>query len=265
MSSNVGGKQFPTVISDLLAFLHDRLKVYLRDQGIRHDVIDACLAMPGNDDLTLLVEPRPRARRLPQNRRRRQPPAGFKRANNILTQAEEKDGVEYSFGPDPHFAETDEERALFAALDAAEAAIAPALEAEDFAAAMAAMARLRAPIDAFFDAIAGQRRQPDRPPQPPEPAVSRIRADLPCRRRPDPDRGLIPHSSVEKSSRESAGAAPSGPARLRQADQARVCCTHDKGLPQCRNTRISPSSPKSPPPRRWRPRAMAGAPNACNG
>ncbi len=42
--------------ADLLAFLHDRLKVYLRDQGIRHDVIDACLAMPGNDDLTLLVK-----------------------------------------------------------------------------------------------------------------------------------------------------------------------------------------------------------------
>ncbi len=78
---------------------------------------------------------------------------GFKRANNILTQAEEKDGVEYCYGADLKFAESDEERALFAALDTAEAAIAPAMQAEDFAAAMTAMAALRAPIDAFFAAV----------------------------------------------------------------------------------------------------------------
>jgi glycyl-tRNA synthetase beta chain len=78
---------------------------------------------------------------------------GFKRANNILSQAEQKDGVEYSFGADVKFAETEEERALFAALDKAEAEIAPAMQAEDFARAMAAMAALRAPIDAFFTAV----------------------------------------------------------------------------------------------------------------
>jgi glycyl-tRNA synthetase beta chain len=78
---------------------------------------------------------------------------GYRRAANILTQAEEKDGVEYRFGADPKFAETDEERALFAALDTAKAAIGPALEAEDFAAAMSHMAALRAPIDAFFEAV----------------------------------------------------------------------------------------------------------------
>jgi glycyl-tRNA synthetase beta chain len=138
---------------DLLAFLHDRLKVHLRDEGLRHDVIDACLAMPGNDDLTLLVH---RARALgvflntDDGGNLLQ---GFKRANNILSQAEEKDGVEYSYGADVKFAETDEERALFAALDTAEPQIAQALTAEDFARAMAAMAALRAPIDAFFDAV----------------------------------------------------------------------------------------------------------------
>jgi len=78
---------------------------------------------------------------------------GFRRANNILTQAEEKDGVEYSFGADPKFAETDEERALFAALDRQEGAISSAIEAEDFAAAMQGMAALRAPVDAFFEAV----------------------------------------------------------------------------------------------------------------
>ncbi|MCC5966885.1 MAG: glycine--tRNA ligase subunit beta [Natronohydrobacter sp.] len=138
---------------DLLAFFHDRLKVHLRDQGIRHDVIDACLAMPGNDDLTLLVKRAGALSAFLKAADGENLLQGFKRANNILTQAEAKDGVEYSFGPDPKLAETDEERALFTALDQAEAAIRPAMQAEDFGTAMAAMAALRAPIDAFFEAV----------------------------------------------------------------------------------------------------------------
>jgi glycyl-tRNA synthetase beta chain len=120
---------------------------------VRHDVIDAVLAMPGNDDLTLLVA---RAEALSDTLKTEDGTnliQGFKRANNILTQAEAKDGVEYSYGPDVKFAETDTERALFAALDAAEARIAPAMAAEDFRAAMAAMAALRGPIDAFFEGV----------------------------------------------------------------------------------------------------------------
>lgn len=138
---------------DLLSFLHDRLKVYLKDQGIRHDIIDACLAMPGNDDLTLLVK---RATALSETLKTEDGAnllQGYKRANNILSQAEAKDGVEYSFGADPKFAETNEERALFAALDTAEATITPAMAKEDFGTAMAAMAALRRPIDAFFTAV----------------------------------------------------------------------------------------------------------------
>ncbi|WP_370868056.1 glycine--tRNA ligase subunit beta [Phaeovulum sp.] len=142
-----------SVASDLLAFFHDRLKVFLRDQGIRHDVIDACLAMPGNDDLTLLVKRAEALAAFLKTDDGENLLQGFKRANNILTQAETKDGVEYSYGADPKFAETEAERALFAALDAAEGAISPAIEAEDFAAAMTAMAALRAPIDAFFEAV----------------------------------------------------------------------------------------------------------------
>ena len=139
--------------ADLLAFLHDRLKVHLRDQGIRHDVIDACLAMPGNDDLTLLVTRAEALSAFLKTDDGENLIQGFRRANNILTQAEAKDGVEYSFGPDPKLAETPEETALFTALDQAEATIAPAMTTEDFPAAMAAMAALRAPIDAFFEAV----------------------------------------------------------------------------------------------------------------
>lgn len=141
------------VPEDLLAFFHDRLKVFLKDQGIRHDVIDACLAMPGNDDLTLLVKRADALAAFLKTDDGENLIQGFKRANNILTQAEEKDGVEYSFGADMKFAETDEERTLFNALDKAEATIAPAMQAEDFGTAMAAMASLRAPIDAFFTAV----------------------------------------------------------------------------------------------------------------
>ncbi|MEH6673360.1 MAG: glycine--tRNA ligase subunit beta [Sulfitobacter sp.] len=139
--------------SHLLSFLHDRLKVYLKDQGVRHDIIDACIAMEGNDDLTLLVK---RAKALSETLKTDDGEnliQGFKRANNILSQAEDADGVEYSFGADIKFAETEEERALFAALDTAEAQIKPAMEAQDFGTAMSAMASLRGPIDAFFDAV----------------------------------------------------------------------------------------------------------------
>ncbi len=142
-----------TDAADLLAFFHDRLKVYLRDQGIPHDVIDACLAMPGNDDLTLLVNRAQALAALLKTDDGTNLLQGFKRANNILTQAEAKDGVEYSYGPDAKFAEGPEELALFAALDLAEATIAPAMEAQDFVAAMQAMAALRGPIDAFFTAV----------------------------------------------------------------------------------------------------------------
>ena len=139
--------------NNLLSFLHDRLKVYLKDQGVRHDIIDACIAMEGNDDLTLLVK---RAKALSETLKTDDGEnliQGFKRANNILSQAEDADGVEYSFGADIKFAETEEERALFAALDTAEAQIKPAMEAQDFGTAMSAMASLRGPIDAFFDAV----------------------------------------------------------------------------------------------------------------
>lgn len=139
--------------ANLLSFFHDRLKVHLREQGIRHDVIDACVAMPGNDDLALLVRRATALSGFLKTEDGENLVQGFRRANNILTQAEERDGVEYSFGADAKFAEGPEEKALFAALDAAEGAIAQAGEAEDFTAQMAALAGLRAPIDAFFEAV----------------------------------------------------------------------------------------------------------------
>ena len=141
------------VASDLLGFFHDRLKVYLRDRGIPHDVIDACVAMDGNDDIALLVKRAEALSEFLASADGENLVQGFRRANNILTQAEEKDGVEYSFGADVKFAETDEERVLFGALETQGPKIDAAMQAEDFAAAMGAMAALRAPVDAFFEAV----------------------------------------------------------------------------------------------------------------
>ncbi len=145
--------KLPDVSADLLGFIHERLKVHLRESGIRHDVIDACIAMPDNDDLTLLVA---RARALAEfleTEAGENLLQGFRRANNILEQAEARDGVEYSFGADPKYARAPEEKALFDALSAQQGAISEAIANEDFAAAMQALAALRGPIDAFFEAV----------------------------------------------------------------------------------------------------------------
>ncbi len=143
----------PDTSDDLLRFIHDRLKVHLKGEGVRHDVIDACLAMPGSDDLALLVRRAEALAGFLGSEDGENLVQGYKRAANILAQAEDKDGVEYRFGANVKFAETAEEKALFTALEKAEAAVAPALDSDDFPAAMAAMAGLRAPIDAFFEAV----------------------------------------------------------------------------------------------------------------
>ncbi len=139
--------------ADLVAFFHDRLKVFLRDRGVRHDVIDACIAMDANDDITLLVKRAEALGAVLSTDDGVNLVQAFKRANNILTQAEEKDGVEYSFGADVKFAESLAETAVFAALDTAEPKIQSALAQEDFATAMTTMSGLRASVDAFFEAV----------------------------------------------------------------------------------------------------------------
>ncbi|MCK4712058.1 MAG: glycine--tRNA ligase subunit beta, partial [Marinosulfonomonas sp.] len=98
--------QLPDTSSNLLAFFHDRLKVYLKDKGISHDVIDACLAMPGNDDLTLLVKRAEALQAFLKTDDGENLLQGVKRASNILTAEEKKDGVEYSYGADIKFAQT---------------------------------------------------------------------------------------------------------------------------------------------------------------
>ncbi|HBY11960.1 MAG TPA: glycine--tRNA ligase subunit beta, partial [Rhodobacteraceae bacterium] len=138
---------------DLLGFFHDRLKVFLRDQGLRHDIIDACIAVSGNDNLTVLVK---RAQALSQFLKTDDGDnllQAFRRANNILSQAEAKDGVEYSYGADVKYAENAQERAVFEILDRQEPLIEQAMNAAEFSNALAGLAALRAPLDGFFEAV----------------------------------------------------------------------------------------------------------------
>ena len=147
-------KAYPGADKDnLLSFFHDRLKVYLRDQNIRYDVIDAAIAKEGSDDLVLVTK---RARALGaflNSEDGENLLQGFKRANNILSKAEEQDGVEYSYGADEKLAQKDEEKLLFKVLKSETPVIIAALENDDFQATMEHLAKLCRPVDGFFEAV----------------------------------------------------------------------------------------------------------------
>ncbi|MEM7498026.1 MAG: glycine--tRNA ligase subunit beta [Pseudomonadota bacterium] len=138
---------------DLLGFLADRLKVALRDQGVRHDVIQACFDLGGQDDLVLLVARVRAVQALLETEDGANLLAAYRRASNIVAAEAKRDGEPHDAAPDPALAADPAERALFDALAALEPRVAAALEGEDFAAAIAAMAELRAPVDTFFDDV----------------------------------------------------------------------------------------------------------------
>lgn len=140
------------MISDLLAFFADRLKVQLREQGARHDLVDAVFALGGQDDLLLVVKRVEALGALLATEDGRNLLAGYRRAANIL-KAEEKKGTRVADAVDPARFVMAEERALFTAVEFAAAEARAAVEREDFEAAMRALAALRAPVDAFFEAV----------------------------------------------------------------------------------------------------------------
>jgi len=140
-------------IEDLKYFIHQRMKVFLRDQSLRHDLIDACLSLDKGDDLALSVKKSFALMDFIETSDGSNLIQGFKRANNILLQAEQNDGVEYSYGADPKYAEEEAERNLFYALDNEEVKIRGAVEKENFVEAMNSMANLRMPIDSFFESV----------------------------------------------------------------------------------------------------------------
>jgi len=139
--------------ADLLAFFADRLKVQLRDQGARHDLVDAVFALDGQDDLVLIVRRVEALGKFLDTDDGKNLLAGTKRAANILRIEEKKDSAAYTGAPDAKLYQLAEEKALAAAIDAAKAEAGRAVGKEDFAAAMSAMSKLRPAVDAFFDKV----------------------------------------------------------------------------------------------------------------
>jgi glycyl-tRNA synthetase beta chain len=138
---------------DLLAFFADRLKVQLRDQGARHDLVDAVFSLGGQDDLLLVVRRVEALGKFLDSDDGKNLLAGTKRASNILSIEEKKDKRTFDGAPDTGLYELPEEKALAKAIDQVKSEASAAVAKEDFAAAMSAMAKLRPAVDAFFDKV----------------------------------------------------------------------------------------------------------------
>ncbi len=141
----------PSISDDLRAFLQDRLKVYLRDSGVRHDLIDAVIT-PGSCNLLQIVRRVEALGKLLDTEDGRNLLAGTKRAANILA-AEEKKGTRVADAVDPTLFREPAERALHEAVNQAGSRAAQAIEKEDFSAAMVALGALREPVDSFFEQV----------------------------------------------------------------------------------------------------------------
>jgi len=141
------------VPESLLSFFADRLKVYLRDKGARHDLIDAVFALGGQDDLVLIVARVEALGAFLDTEDGQNLLAGYKRAVNILRIEEKKDKASYSGTADETLLTEPAEKALFEAIAQADTVVRGHLEREDFTGAMAAVAKLRGPVDKFFDDV----------------------------------------------------------------------------------------------------------------
>lgn len=147
------GLKFPlTVEADLLAFFHDRLKVTLRDAGARHDLVDAVISAESNDILQITQRAEALSSLLSSDDGKNLL-AGYRRAANILAAEEKKDGKSYGGALDQSALKLPEEEALAFAVDAVQASVAAHVAKDDYKGAMAELATLRAPVDAFFTAV----------------------------------------------------------------------------------------------------------------
>ena len=145
----------------LLAFFTDRVKVYLRERGVRHDLVNAVFATGGEDDLERLRKRVEALKDFLGTEDGANLLTAYRRAVNILRIEEKKDGVRYEGEPDKTLFDHDEESTLQDRIAEANAGAKAALENEFFADAMTAMATLRAPVDAFFDRVTVNCEDPD--------------------------------------------------------------------------------------------------------
>jgi glycyl-tRNA synthetase beta chain len=146
-------KGFDQLASDLLSFFADRLKVQLREQGARHDLVDAVFALGNQDDLLMVVRRVEALGKFLDSDDGKNLLAGAKRASNILIIEEKKDKRTFDGATDAALYRLDEEKALARAIAQVKTEAGAAVAKEDFAAAMTAMAKLRPAVDAFFDKV----------------------------------------------------------------------------------------------------------------
>jgi glycyl-tRNA synthetase beta chain len=139
--------------TEVLSFFADRLKVQLREQGARHDLVDAVFALEGQDDLLMIVRRVEALGKFLDTDDGKNLLAGVKRAANILRIEEKKDDKVYDGAPDAALYALGDEKTLAKAIDRAKAEASAAVAKEDFAGAMTAMAKLRPAVDAFFDKV----------------------------------------------------------------------------------------------------------------
>jgi glycyl-tRNA synthetase beta chain len=147
------GKHVQKLSLDLLSFIADRLKVQLREQGARHDLVDAVFALEGQDDLLMVVRRVEALGKFLDTDDGKNLLAGTKRANNILSIEEKKDKRAFDGAPEPSLYSLAEEKALADAIDLAKVESGVAVMNEDFGSAMGAIAKLRPAVDAFFDKV----------------------------------------------------------------------------------------------------------------
>ena len=143
----------PEVSNDLLSFIHDRLTVFLKNENVRYDAIEACLNIEGNDNIFILSERVKSLSDVLKSEEGINLAAGFKRVNNIITKAEKDDGVVYELDPDSKFFESIEEKNLLLRLSEADISINTYLKNHNFTGAMSALGQLRAPIDEFLEKV----------------------------------------------------------------------------------------------------------------
>jgi glycyl-tRNA synthetase beta chain len=141
------------LITQLVSFFADRLKAQLREQGARHDLVDAVFALEGQDDLLMVVRRVEALGKFLDTDDGKNLLAGTKRAANILRIEEKKDGKTFAGAPDAKLYQLDEEKTLASAIAQVKTEASAAVAREDFASAMTAMAKLRPAVDAFFDKV----------------------------------------------------------------------------------------------------------------
>ncbi len=138
---------------DLMAFFADRLKVVLKDKGVRHDLVTAVFALGGEDDLVRLLARVEALGSFIESEDGANLLVAFRRAANIVRIEEKKDGTSHNGAVTQNAFEQDEEKQLFDALEQGSSAADTALSSEDFTAAMAALAQLRQPVDRYFEDV----------------------------------------------------------------------------------------------------------------